>query len=347
MLVETDLKMAGYRAEAVTAMQKRMIEAMQSIPGVSAVGLVDFPPLASAGDTNDSAVFNSASADLRPSNAVLSAATYSISPDYFRAAQTRLLAGRSFTWRDDQYSPRVAVINQEFARRMFGSAANAIGRSCRLRDGTRVQVVGIAENGRYGVLTENQLPAMFVPMLQAPSSGATLVVRSGMDPQALAMAIRRKLRELDPGLPAYIQTWSQGLGAVLFTARMATLALGVLGALGAMLAVTGIFGSAAYSVSRRMKELGIRVALGAQRRQVLQAALGQAFRLLASGSAAGLLLGILASRVLSAIVSTATPRDPLVLAAAVAAMAVVGLLATCVPARRALSLDPVRLLREE
>ncbi len=115
--------------------------------------------------------------------------------------------------------------------------------------------------------------------------------------------------------------------------------------MGAMLAITGIFGTAAYSVSKRLRELGIRVALGAQRTEVLQAALGRAFRSLTLGSTAGLLLGILASRVLSSIVYQATPRDPLVMAGAVLAMVVMGLVATWMPARRALSVQPSALLR--
>jgi ABC-type antimicrobial peptide transport system permease subunit len=114
-----------------------------------------------------------------------------------------------------------------------------------------------------------------------------------------------------------------------------------------MLSVTGIFGMAAYSVSKRLKELGIRMALGAQRTEVLQAALAPAFKLLAVGSAAGLLLGILASRVLAFIVYSATPSDPLVLAGVVLAMSSLGLLATWIPAQRALSFDPARLLRDE
>jgi ABC-type antimicrobial peptide transport system permease subunit len=120
-----------------------------------------------------------------------------------------------------------------------------------------------------------------------------------------------------------------------------------MGGMGAVLAITGIFGMAAYSVSRRLKELGIRIALGAQRQEVLQSALGRAFKLLAFGSAAGLLLGILATRVLASIVYQATPRDPLVLAGVVLAMLLLGLVATWIPAQRALSLDPVTLLREE
>jgi ABC-type antimicrobial peptide transport system permease subunit len=137
------------------------------------------------------------------------------------------------------------------------------------------------------------------------------------------------------------------MGGALFASRVATVSLGVMGLLGAMLAMTGIFGMAAYSVSRRLRELGIRIAIGAQPKEVLQAALGRAFKLLAFGSVTGLILGILASRVLSSIVYSATPRDPLVLAGVVLVMLLFGLVATWLPAQRALSIDPLTLLREE
>jgi ABC-type antimicrobial peptide transport system permease subunit len=159
--------------------------------------------------------------------------------------------------------------------------------------------------------------------------------------------MRSTLRDLDARLPSFIQTWNEEMNGALFASRMAIASLGVLGVMGAMLTMTGIFGMAAYSVTKRLKELGVRMALGAQRKEVLQAALGRAVKLLACGSAAGLFLGILASRVLASIVYQATPRDPLVLAAVVLAMALLGLLATWIPAQRALSIDPAILLREE
>jgi ABC-type antimicrobial peptide transport system permease subunit len=321
-----------------------MIDAMERIPGVKSVGLVDQPPLDRGGS---SPVFTDETTDLRLSNAAGEAIGFSISPGYFHAAGTALLGGRAVTWHDDKNAPRVAVINKEFARKIFGSVTNAIGRHYKVQDGTRIQVVGIAEDGKYASFTEHPQLAMFFPILQSPSSDIWLVVRSNRDPQQLAAATRRTLQELDRALPFYIQTWNKELDTALFASRMATVSLGVLGVMGAMLSVTGIFGMAAYSVSKRLKELGIRMALGAQRKEVLQAALGRAFRLLALGSAAGLVLGILASRVLASIVYQATPRDPLVLAGVVLAMALLGLLATSIPAQRALSLDPLTLLREE
>ena len=347
MLVDTDLNMAGYRGDAVLAMQKRMIDAMAAIPGVSSVALVSTPPL-HAGCCTTSNVFTDETTDLRPSTAAANAEMFSISPGYFRAAGTTLLAGRDFTWQDDKDALLVAVINREFARKIFGSVTEAMGRYYKMPDGKRIQVAGIVEDGKYSVnLNDPVPPAMFLPLLQSPSTETFAVVRSGANPQHLATAIRTKLQDLDPGLPSFIQTWNHAMDGALFPSRMAALSLGVLGMMGGMLSVTGIFGMAAYSVSKRLKELGIRMALGAQRREVLKAALGRSFKLLAFGSAAGLLLGILASRVLASIVYQATPRDPLVLGGVVFAMALLGLVATWIPAQRAVSIDPAILLREE
>ncbi|MBV9296800.1 MAG: ABC transporter permease, partial [Acidobacteriaceae bacterium] len=339
--------MAGYSIDRVTAMQKRMIDALKTIPGVERTGLVtNYPPLVYTAGIRAN-IFKEETTDLRQSNIAASPYKYDISPGYFDAAATRLLAGRSFSWHDDQNAPRVAIVNREFAARMFGSADGALGRYYKLQDGTRVQVVGIVENGKYVSLTEEQQPAMFLSFLQSPLSKSSVVLRSHRDPQELAAAIRSKLHELDSGLPVDTETWNSLLSVVLFPSRVATMSLGVLGAMGALLSITGVFGMAAYSVSKRLKELGIRMALGARRQELLQAALGRAFKLLAWGSGAGLCLGILASRVLASIVYQATPRDPLVLTGVVLAMALLGLLATWIPAQRVLSLDPMTLLREE
>jgi predicted permease len=345
MLVDTDLSTAGYRDDRVPAMQKRMIDAVETIPGVDSVGLADQVPLGDgAGDSN---VFTDNTSDLRPSNAAADATMFKISPEYFHAAGTALLSGRAFTWHDDKNAPRVAVVNREFARKIFGSVTSAMGGYYKLPDGTRTQVVGIAEDGKYASLTEDPLPVMFLPILQSPSNSTWLLVRSNRDPQQLGPAIRSTLRQLDAGLPVFIQTRYQELDTILFGPRMATVSLGVLGVMGAMLSITGIFGMAAYSVSKRIRELGIRIALGAQRKEVLQAALGRAFNLLAFGSAAGLLLGLLGTKVLAFIVYQATPRDPLVLAGVVLVMSFLGLVAVWIPAQRALSVDPMMLLREE
>jgi predicted permease len=345
MLLGADLHMAGYSSDRVPAMQKRLLNAIAAIPGVESVGLTDLLLL---NDQGTSSIYRDQTTDLRPANAALfDVYMYHVSPEYLYAEGTTLLSGRSFTWHDDKDSPRVGIVNQEFARRIFDSVQNAIGSYYKLPDGTRVQVVGVTQNGKYGKLTEAPQPAMFLPILQYPASSAWLVVRSGRNPEQLGAAVRSTLHQIDPGLPVVIETRLDEIGGALFPPQVAAVALGVLGGMGAMLAIIGIFGMAAYSISKRLRELGIRVALGAQRRQIIKAALGRALRLLVFGSAAGLILGLLASRVLSDIVYQATPRDPVVLAGVVLAMAMLGLVATWIPARRALSVDPMILLREE
>jgi ABC-type antimicrobial peptide transport system permease subunit len=328
-------------------MQRRMIDAVKTIPGVERAALVNnyAPLIYAAGNTEN--VFKDETRDLSQSHVAAMSFRYDVSPEYFEAASTSLLAGRDFTWHDDKSAPLVAVVNREFARQIFGSVPQAVGRYYRTQDGTRVQVVGVVEDGKYNSLTENQHAAMFLPFLCSPASQTQVLVRSRRDPEQLSSAIRNKIRELDSGLPADIETWNEFLEVVNFPARVATMALGVLGLMGAILSITGIFGMAAYSVSKRLKELGIRVALGAQRTEVLGSALGRSMKLLAAGSAAGLVLGVLASRVLAAIVYQATPRDPLVLAAVVTAMLLLGLLATWIPAQRALTVNPLVLLRED
>jgi predicted permease len=348
MTAGMNLSMAGYTGDTIPAFQRRIFDAMQTIPGVERVGLVNnYPPLVNTA-ANSVNAFRDETRDFSQSHVAAVPFRFEISPGYFDAAATGFVAGRDLTWRDDKSAPPVAVINREFANIMFGSVTAAVGRHFRLGDGTHVQVVGVVQDGKYLALTESQRPAMFLPFLQSPSSiYSTIVVRSHRDPEELATAMRRKVRELDAGLPIETETWRGLLDVVLFPARVATMALGVLGLMGAMLSITGIFGMAAYSVSKRLRELGIRMALGAKRSEVLEAALGRAVKLLAFGSVAGLLLGILATRVLASIVYQATPRDPLVLAGVVLAMALLGLVATWIPAQRALSVDPMILLREE
>ena len=350
MLIEADLGMADYRGDRIPEVQKRILDEMQSIPGVDAAGIATDVPL-SLGPAIVG-VFKEQQTDLKPANAAATAVLYSVSTGYFRAAGTTLIAGRPFTEHDDKNAPRVAIINPEFARKTFGlgeSFGNALGRRFKVLDGTLVEVTGIAEDGKYFNIADPPRAAMFLPILQSPMPlpETFVIVRSERDPQDLASAIESGRRKVDASLPFRVQTWTSEIQLNLFPSRAAASALGLLGIMAALLSVTGVFGMAAYSVSKRMKELGIRIALGAHRKEVLQAALGRAFKVLAIGSTTGLILGILGSQVLAAIVYQATPRDPIVLGAVVLAMFSLGLLATWIPARRALSIDPLDLLREE
>ena len=344
VLAGTDMHMAGYTDESALPVQRRMIEQAGRIPGVSFAGTIDESPLGSGGSSTP--VWREGSADLRPSNSAMAAHYFSISPGYLQAAGTRLLAGRDFTWHDDLTKPKIVLVNQTFAQKMFGKV-NAIGRHFLGAGGSLYEVVGVVEDGKYESLTEDPTAAMFYPLAQMNAGDTTVVVRSQLTPSETAAALNQVLASVDPSLPFTLSSWPQALAFVLFPARLATAALGVMGLLAAMLAVTGVFGMAAYSVSKRLKELGIRLALGSQKRQLVRAALGRPLVLLFSGSMLGLLSGVSATSLLARVVYQATPRDPLVLIGAVVTMMLVGMIATWIPAHRALAVDPAQLLRDE
>jgi len=343
--LECDLRMSGYTDERAPAMQRRMLDAASAIPGVSAVGYTSQIPLGMGG--GDSYVYSDTTTDFRPTNYVTDAMVYRISPGYLAAAGTQLLAGRDFTYRDDKDAPKVALVNRQFAIKVFGSVQKAIGGHFKFWGKERAEIVGVVEDGKYRTLTEDPQAAMFFSFQQYSTSGTWILARSARSPEELTGALQSTLRGLDSSLPFTIRAWTAEMGWALFAARVASVALGVLGLLGAMLAATGIFGMASYVVSRRLRELGIRVALGAGKRNVLGTALGRATRLLAIGSVAGLVLGVLATRVLSHIVYQATPKDPMVLGGVAVTMLVLGLIASWIPARRALAVDPLVLLRDE
>jgi ABC-type antimicrobial peptide transport system permease subunit len=345
MLAETDLTMAGYRQDQFLPMQKRMLEEVAQLPGVSAVGIMDRTILGPS-CCGSEGVFRAGATDFRKE--VFDAYNFAISPGYLDAAGTRLLAGRSISWSDDVNSPQVAVINATFARMLFGDKP-AVGQHFLVFGGTHPkEVVGVVEDGKYQSLTEDPQPAMFFPFTQEiNNNGTVLVARSPLPSNEIATALYHALNSIDPNLPLTLHSWPDALDLALFPAKAATGAIGIMGLLAAMLAITGIFGMASYSVSKRMKELGIRVALGAAHAELIRSALGRPLLLLLSGSIAGLLLGFLASHLLAQIVYEATPRDPLVLGGVFLTMALLGLMATGMPARRALRIDPARLLREE
>ena len=345
MVADTDLQMAGYTDDSAFPLQRRIIEQARLLPGVQAAGTIDSLPL--GGGSSNWPVYREGTIDLRSSNSVMTPHSYGISPGYLKAARTTLLAGRDFTWDDGPKTPRVAIVNEFFARKMFGDARSAIGRHFLGGDKSSYQIVGIIEDGKYEMLTEDPSPAMFFPLAQAHEANTILIVRSDLPSPDLAAALNRMFNDTDAGMPVTLRSWPDRLSLALFPPRIATAALGVMGILAAMLAITGVFGMATYTVSKRMRELGIRVALGAHRGQLMHAALGRPLLVLLSGSLVGLLSGVLASRLLAGLVYQATPRDPLVLVGAALAMILIGLLATWIPAHRAVTINPAQLLRQE
>jgi predicted permease len=344
MLADLDLSEVRQAGDTTVEKVRGMIEAMRSIPGVTAAGTVSRTPF--TGGIHGIPIFPPGTTEFRLNNSVLATYVYQMSPGYLDAAGTRLLGGRDVSWHDTAKTPHVAIVNKTFARRMWGAQAASIGQRFIL-NGNPTEVVGVAEDGKYHDLEESPQPAVYLALSQSEQSGTVFVMRSRLTPGEMAAALVRTLSGIVPNVPVTVQTWPDAIADVLFPARAATVALGVMGLLAAMLAVTGIFGMAAYSVSRRKKELGIRVALGARRAQVMKAAVGRPVVLLGVGSVLGLMTGILASRLLGQIVYQANPRDPVVVGGAVLTMALLGIAASAIPAARALTVDPSGLLREE
>ena len=247
---------------------------------------------------------------------------YHVSPEYFHAAGTIVLAGRSFTWHDDKNSPRVAVVNREFAARSSARSANAVGRYYKI-GGWNARPGG-GRCRRRKILAAHRRSAAgdvsSVPAIASRARHGWWCARS-----AIRSNWRQRsgeaLRELDPGLPVIIQTWTRAWIISPVSFAHGDGGAGCAGLMGAMLSITGIFGMAAYSVSKRLRELGIRVALGAQRKEVLQAALGRAIQIAGDWLGGRIAPGNSGGRVLAFIVYQATPRDPLVLAGVVLAMA--------------------------
>jgi len=340
-----DLHLAGYTDQQVPEVQKLLLDTVSHLPGVTTAGFASTTPLAL--DQSSTSVFDSTVTEFRASAQKFHASYYQVSPGYFVACGTRMLTGREFTWHDDKNSPRAAIVNAIFARRMFGTD-QAIGKRFRSHGNQPWEIVGIVEDGKYELLAEEPRPAIFYPILQSPNTSTVLVVRSTLAPQQMIPAIRDAIYRIDPSIPMFnLNSWQDSLSFMMLPAVAATVALSVFGSLAIILAVIGLFGLASYTVSKRMRELGIRVALGAQQVQVLRAALTRTVLLLLFGSATGLLLGMAATRVLASIVYHASAADPLVLLGVVVTMALVGLLSASIPARRALAIHPMDLLREE
>jgi predicted permease len=354
MLVDLDLDSVGQADDTADAKRKAMIDAVRSIPGVTAVGRVSRTQL--QGGLYGVPIFAPGTTDFTLPNSVLSPYVFSMTPGYLEAAGTRLRYGRDVAWQDTAKTPFVAVVNETFARKLWGAmpppgqgnspAQLGLGRRFVL-DGQLREVVGVVEDGKYHDLREPPQPVVYVPYAQREMDDGVFVVRSRRSPSEMAAVLARTLGGAVPEKSIVPQRWMDTLDTEVFPARAATVALGVMGLLAAMLAVTGIFGMAAYSVSRRRRELGIRMALGARRMQVMRAAVGRPMVLLGVGSAVGLFAGVLAGRVMGLIVYQANPQDPVVVGGAVVTMVVLGVVASAVPARRALRVDPSRLMREE
>lgn len=339
-----DLGLAGYGEDRGRVFQQRALEAVANLPGVDSAAWSSSIPLSI--DQSTTTVYPETTTDFRPKNAY-AAAYYDVSPGYFRTAGTRLLAGRDFSPQDDRKSPAVAIVNETFARRVAGTP-NAVGRRFQPGGKALVEIVAVVEDGKYESLTETAHAAVFFPILQTYSPTVVLMARSRRPESELAAEMRQAIGRLDPHLVVYgVGGVRQMLGFVYLPMRAAVITLGAFGVLALMLSLTGIYGLSAYTVSRRTREIGIRVAIGARPAQVLRFVFGRIGTLVTAGALVGLALGLAAADVLASIVYQASSRDPIVIVAAVVSISLVALAAAVGPARRAMRVDPVRSLRQE
>jgi predicted permease len=268
-----------------------------------------------------------------------------VGPGYLGLMHIPLERGRDFSARDRAGSLPVAIVNQSFARR-FWRGEDPIGKRIQVGDSVR-EVVGIARDSRTRSLSETPAPYFYLPFLQRYQPNMTLEVRTAGDPAAIISAVRREIAALDRDLPVQSGTMEDALGLSLLPQRAGATLLGIFSVLGLVLASVGLYGVVAYAVAQRTRELGIRVALGAEPTDIYRVVLGHGVKLtllgLGIGVGAALLLARLARGVLFGVSST----DPVTLGSVAVILATVALLASFIPARRATRVDPLRALREE
>ena len=344
-VVGFDLGLSGYSEEQGRNFQRRALEALEQLPGTISAAYSNSVPLSV--DESESTSYSEDIPNPRPADGI-SAAFYEVSPQFFKTMGIQLLAGREFDWHDDRKAPLVAVINQTFARQIMHTE-NPLGKRFRFGLGGKLrQIIGLVEDGKYESLTESPKPAVFQPILERYNPTTTLIVKSSVPETQMVPEMRQAIARLDPHLPFFgTGSLEQMLGFAFFPTRAAAVALSAFGVLAIMLAATGIHGLVSYAVARRVREIGIRIAVGARPAQVIRLVLGRLMVLLIVGATLGLALALAAGQVLASIVYQASPRDPEVLAAVILTVALIGLLASWAPMRRALRVEPTVALRVE
>ncbi len=257
-----------------------------------------------------------------------------------------LVQGRDVEERDDERAARVVVINETMARR-FWPGGDALGRRVKVADDW-LDIVGIAKDVKNRILSETPAPLLYIPLLQDYRTNMILVARTAIEPEAMVHAVQAEVVALDAGMPMFdIKTLEEHIGVSLFVQRMAATLLSLFGVLALVLSAVGLYGVMAYTVSQRLRELGIRIAIGAQRRDLLVLILGQGLALSVIGIISGVLMALMATRLLAHSLYGVSATDPVTFMVVALLLLVVALVAGYVPARRATKIDPIVALRLE
>ncbi|MGA8074425.1 MAG: ABC transporter permease [Candidatus Acidiferrales bacterium] len=343
LLASYELSPAGYSRASGVAFDRQVLAKLAGLPGVEAVTLADFSPLSFSIHSD----FVELEGYVPQPTESMEISRVSVGPDYFHTLRTSLISGRDFTDADAEGSQRVAIVNQALADR-YWPGQDAIGK--RVNDGEWFTVVGLARNAKYRLLTYPSEPVVYLPMYQSyySTQDTTIHLRVSGDPQSMAFPVERAVHELNPDLPLFNVhplTVTMRLGSIF--QRVAATFASSFGLLALLLAAVGIYGVVAYSTRQRTREIGIRMALGADKRQIFTLVLRQGFRLVLMGLAAGTALSLVLTRFLTSQLYGVSAMDPLTFATVAALLAAVTLAACYIPARRATRIEPTVALRCE
>jgi putative ABC transport system permease protein len=347
LTLQVTLPESRYRDPAARrAFARNAEERLAAIPGVTAVGLANIMP---GRNNNASRPIQIEGAPLLDRSDPPIVDDRTLSPGYFAALRLPLVAGRGLKGSDDETALPVAVVSRSLAER-YWPGRDPVGRRFRMGDDGSpwITVVGVSGDHIHQWFTRRNYPTCYRPYLQDPRSDLAFALRTPGDPEALAPSARRAVSDVDPSQPAY-NVWSQRRAISLSTIGLQYVAaiMAVFGGLALVLAISGVYGVMSYRVSLRTQEIGVRVALGASARDVLQLTMAQAMRLTALGLLAGGAVGFAAARGVSAALMGTIPFDATTFAAATGFLATSALLAAYLPARRALAIDPAQALRAD
>ena len=325
---------------------RQLEERVAALPGVQAVGGgINLPLAASNYEIGRSFIPEGRSLTVEES---INASYSTITGDYFRALQIPLIAGRTFTETDTDTAPKVTVVNESLARRYFGSASAALGKRLTVWRDEKFprEIVGVVGDAKPNTVEGENLPQIYVPHAQDSEWGfMAMVIRTGGDPAALASAVRREVQTIDKDQPIYnVRTMEEVVMNSIRTRRLSMLLFTAFAGAALLLAALGIYGVMAYSVTQRVREIGIRMALGAQAGDVLRMVVRQGMMLTLTGVGVGLVGALGLSRVLASLLFGTNPIDPITFAAIPFLLGLVALIACYLPARRAARVDPIKAL---
>jgi len=341
-----DLSVSGYNEQRGDRFQREVLRRVRELPGVRSASMAFPLPLDYESSASHVFVAGKTEQGTQETDRVWSAR---VDPGYFSTMGTAMVEGREFTDYDDAHAPAVVIVNQTMAKRYWQSE-NAIGREIRLggRTGTSARVVGVARDGKYVTLGEAPAPALWMPLRQNYSPWVRIAVETVGDPAAELGVVRKEIRRMDPNVAVFgEQTMNDFLKRALNLAETEAYLGTTFGIVALVMAAVGLFGVMSFSVAQRTRELGIRMALGARRSDVLRLVLRQVLRFAGAGIAAGTLLGLGLAQVVRSLLYGISPYDAQVLLATAVILTLVALAASCIPALRATEVDPLVALRYE